>query len=662
MGKDVCQAVVEIFRSGKLLKQLNATFVSLIPKVTNPTRVKDLRPISLCNTVLKITTKILADKIKGSINGVVCDSQGAFIPGRSISHKNAVAIELVRGYGKKGVSPRCAIKVDLQKAYDSVRWEFIGYMLKYFQFPEKLIGIIMECVVTPSYSILINGSPEGFFRGGRGLRQGDPLSPYLFVLCMELLSRLLKEAAERPTFRYHPKCKAMKLTHLAFADDLMIFCKADLTTIELIKGCLERFMLASGLKANRDKSSVYVAGVSQRMKDDIADAIGFPLNELPVRYLGIPLQSRRIVVAEFEPLLKRIRTSIQGWAIRKLSYAGRMQLIKAVIEGILSFWSQVFLLPVGVIEKIESMCRRFLWSGNETGNRYLVAWTEVTLPYDEGGIGIKEILAWNKGVFSKLIGDIHYNRESVWTRWARHNLTHGASIWDVQAKEKDSWAWKCALQVRDEIKLALYPNTQNVANVDVSSLARTGGGFDCCAVYELVRRKSTEVRWGDFIWKRAQCKKWSFIAWLASKNRLQTRHRIFRRGGCDSPLCELCKNDDETADHLWFQCSYVIVVCDIVLNWIGIRQRKSTIDEWLTWFADEKIGKRDNAIFQGKLMAIHAIVYFTWNARNRAIFSDEHCSPESCAKRIIQACKFRIEWKCKCKTAVEKRWRNSVIA
>ena len=172
IGNDVWGAVDEFFRRGKLLKQFNATFVALIPKVPNPTMVKDLRPISCCNTMLKTITKLLAERVKMVVGELVSDCQGAFVPGRSMIHNCAIAIDLVKGYGTKRMSPRCTMKVDLHKAYDCVSWEFLGRTLQSFNFPPKLTQLIMECVTTPSYSILINGAPEGYFKGKRGLRQG----------------------------------------------------------------------------------------------------------------------------------------------------------------------------------------------------------------------------------------------------------------------------------------------------------------------------------------------------------------------------------------------------------------------------------------------------------------------------------------------------------
>ena len=143
---DVTAAVLEFFRSGRLLKDFNNTFIALIPKVAGPTFVRDFRPISCCNVMLKIITKLLARRVRQVMGPLVSDCQGAFVSGRSMFHNIVVANEVIRGYGRANMPPRCTIKVDLHKAFDSISWTFLWRVLVQFGFPERFLGLIMECV------------------------------------------------------------------------------------------------------------------------------------------------------------------------------------------------------------------------------------------------------------------------------------------------------------------------------------------------------------------------------------------------------------------------------------------------------------------------------------------------------------------------------------
>ncbi|KAL0329413.1 UNVERIFIED_CONTAM: Retrovirus-related Pol polyprotein from type-1 retrotransposable element R2 [Sesamum radiatum] len=265
VGNDISAAVGEFFTTGRLLKQVNATLLVLIPKVQIPSQVSDFRPISCCNVIYKIISKIIVKRMQRVLHLLIDYSQNAFIPGRNISDNILLAQELLAGYNEAKLPPRCTIKIDLQKAYDSMEWDFLIEVLKLYKFPARFIGWIEQCVTTASFSVSLNGSIYGFFPGKRGLRQGDPLSPYLFVLVMQTWHSLFQYRVHNaPQFQFHWKCKEQRILNLCFADDVLLFCKADLPSIQVIKDSLQEFAALSGLQVNPNKSQIILSRAGQQ--------------------------------------------------------------------------------------------------------------------------------------------------------------------------------------------------------------------------------------------------------------------------------------------------------------------------------------------------------------------------------------------------------------
>ncbi|CAH9089171.1 unnamed protein product [Cuscuta epithymum] len=181
---------------------------------------------------------------------------------------------------------------------------------------------IMECVTTASYSISINGVLHGHFEGKRGLRQGDPMSPLLFVLCLEYLSRLLNDRTKNPMFKHHPLCGSLNISHVAYADDLMLFSRGDTTSIQILTDVLEDFGNISGLRVNYDKSNIFLGSNAYYELDTILELVDFKIGAFPVKYLGVPLAPLKLSVAQYAPLLESITTFINAWNLKSLSYAG----------------------------------------------------------------------------------------------------------------------------------------------------------------------------------------------------------------------------------------------------------------------------------------------------------------------------------------------------
>lgn len=179
IGEEITDAILEYFATGQLPKEVNHTIIALLPKVSTPSKVNDYRPISCCNVIYKSTSKIISNRVKEALGDIISDNQSAFVPGRSISDNILLTQELMKNYHIDRGIPRCAFKIDIQKAYDTVGWSFLRNILHAFGFHQIMIKWIMNCVTSVSYSINVNGEVHGFFKGKKGLRQGDPLSPCL---------------------------------------------------------------------------------------------------------------------------------------------------------------------------------------------------------------------------------------------------------------------------------------------------------------------------------------------------------------------------------------------------------------------------------------------------------------------------------------------------
>ncbi|GJX40548.1 RNA-directed DNA polymerase, eukaryota, reverse transcriptase zinc-binding domain protein, partial [Tanacetum coccineum] len=335
IGKDVCAAIKEFFTSGKLLGELNTTLISLVPKSKAPARVIDYLPISCCNIVYQGISKVITNRLKTVLNELVDVNQSAFISGRQISDNILLAQEFLKGYNWEYVTGCCAFKIDIMKAYDNVSWTFLEFYLKEFSFHPVMIHWIMVCLRTASFSICVNGDSHGFFKAKRGLRQGDPISPYLFTLVMEVLNLMIKRHIRRDNrFKYHTGCSKLKITSLCFADDLLMFCHGDLLSASILRRGLDEFSLASGLYPSRNKSEVFFSNFSPITKVEILMAMPFTEGTLPIRYLGVPLSSRRIKASDCRVLIDAVKNKINDWRNKSLSFAGRLQLISSILSSL----------------------------------------------------------------------------------------------------------------------------------------------------------------------------------------------------------------------------------------------------------------------------------------------------------------------------------------
>ncbi|CAH9085418.1 unnamed protein product [Cuscuta europaea] len=623
VGEDVIRSTKEFFNSGRLLKQLNHTVIALIPKTSHSPRVSDYRPISCTNVLYKIITKIIAARMIPTLAGLINKAQGAFVDGRLMFDNIFLAQELVRGYNRKRISPRCMIMVDLRKAYDTISWDFLANVLRGLGYPDRFVGWIMECVSTASFSVSLNGTLHGFFNGKRGIRQGDPMSPLLFVVCLEYFSRLLTIKSMDSRFNHHPLCGSLGITHLAYADDLMLFSRGDKYSIGVLVDALKEFGEVSGLRVNHNKSNIFVGGVHGLDLQNILDLVDYGRGVFPVRYLGIPLAPLRISVAQYAPLLDTISDFLNAWNTKTISYAGKLELIRSVIQGVQSFWLQVFPIPQTILDRIVSICRIFLWGGKFSK----VAWEDICLPKEEGGLGIHNAKVWNHALLSRTLWDVHMKKDTLWVKWVNGVYLQGRTVWDFIPHTRDSQLMKRLSLIRDKIRGCF--NNLNDTIMGLASRA-SNGKLASAKVYDLLRVKGEARTPMSFIWKSYIPPKLSFNAWLALRNRLPTQDSLGYLYIVNR--CDLCQGGLETIPHLFFLCPFTCRVWHHVRSWMGLRHEMSTLLSSIKWI--KKTHKGSTLKAKAARIAFCATVYYIWHARNEGRFDGKMKKEEEVVAKI----------------------------
>jgi hypothetical protein len=259
-GTQITNEVLLDLNTGVIPDGWNDTTVVLLPKVDEPELVTQFWPISLCNVIYKIISKMLALRLKEILPDVISPMQSAFVPRRLITDNVLVACESIHAIKNKrnGVNGTCAVKLDMHKAYDIVEWVFLENIMRKLGFHDRWISIMMACVRSVRYQVRFNSEDTYMFVPTRGLRQGDPLSPYLFLLCAEGLSSLLLYEEEVGGIDGLRVCRnAPSVSHLLFADDSLILMKADITNATSLQHILDTYCANSGQMVSLAKSSIF---------------------------------------------------------------------------------------------------------------------------------------------------------------------------------------------------------------------------------------------------------------------------------------------------------------------------------------------------------------------------------------------------------------------
>ncbi|KAM3233259.1 hypothetical protein P3L10_018618 [Capsicum annuum] len=233
-------------------------------------------------------------------------------------------------------------------------------MLYGLNFPFKFIKLLIKCITSTKYTLALNGGVYGEIKGKRGLRQGDPISSLIFVICVEYFSRMMDWVADHEGFAFHTKCRSLRLNHLCFADDMLLFYKRQFDSVGLILLGLKTFSSASRLCTNCSKSSIFCVNINSQVLENLNELTGYTTGALPLKFLGAPISAKKLSSMDYEDLLDKMTNRIKTLGTRNLSYTGRVQLVNSVLIHIHSYWFSIFLLPKKVFKSITTVCRNFI--------------------------------------------------------------------------------------------------------------------------------------------------------------------------------------------------------------------------------------------------------------------------------------------------------------
>ncbi|RVX00295.1 Transposon TX1 uncharacterized 149 kDa protein [Vitis vinifera] len=463
VGGEVMQVFEEFHVQNNVFRSHNATFLVLIPKKGGASDVQDFRLISLLGSLYKIIVKIL---------------DAVLVANEAIDSR------------KRSADAGLVCKLDIEKAYDHVNWKFLLSVLEKMRFGPKWRSWILFCISTVRMAVLVNGTPTEFFSTYRGLRQGDPLSPYLFVLIMEAFSSLISKAEEK------------------------------------------------GLKINLKKSEIIPVGGVEDVDRAVA-VFGCKVGNFPTTYLGLPLGAPHNSCRVWDGVEERFKRKLATWKKQYLSKGVRIRL-----------------------EKIQ---KEFLWGDVEGRRRiHLVRWTAICKDKKYGGLGLRHLKEFNYALLGKWLWRFSLERESFWRKVI---VGDGGGGWEVHFR-RPFHDWELGEVSRFLIHISAI-KVQEGEDSLIWKIERKGK-FSVKSYYRSLKVENSPLFPAKEVWGSHAPLRTRFFAWEAVWGKISTVDMLMRRGWSMVNRCVLCKENEESADHILIHCGKTRELWTMVLSSFGV--------------------------------------------------------------------------------------------
>ncbi|KAI3784929.1 hypothetical protein L1987_44037 [Smallanthus sonchifolius] len=675
--QDFTRLFSEFYESPHLSLGCCSSFIALIAKVVDPTGAQEFLPVSLIGCINKAISKVLVNRLKGVIGKLISNEQSGFLAGRSILDGPLILNELV-AWLRRSKSVGMIFKVDIEKAFDSLNWGFLDSVMAQMNFPEKWRGWIMACVTSARSSVLVNGSPTAEFPCYRGLRQGDPLSPFLFIIAMEALSCFMRRAESLGVYQ-GIKCTPTGplLSHFLYADDMVFLGSWSVMNAKNLCRILRCFNLASGLKVNLAKCQLFSVGADSRGMEQIAGILHCSIGSFPFTYLGLKVGANMNLAKHWKPVIDTFRRRLSNWKAKTLSFGGRITLIKSVMNSLPTYFFSLYKAPEQVIRELDRLRRLFLWGGSEDQAKVCcVAWEKVIAPEKFGGLGLviwavhNNSRSWNfipiklsqsgpwkqiHGISARLtLAGLDLGRLIRGVLGCGRNILFWRDCWVDSVPFSDlypslfslerrklccvadrirssdgtvviTWGWTRLPSVGSE-EDELLMLVSDLASASCSSSSdkwwwglESNGNFSVSSIRNKLACSPSSTPSYVFDWNSWIPKKVGMVAWRAEKDRLPTAEALIRRNiWVPDPWCAFCGNHLEAADHVLLSCTFAQDVWQVISEWC----------KTLPFYAADVRGllglwKYTNGSYRRKKV-VHAIILITiwsiWKLRNSLRF------------------------------------------